>query len=180
MAAHGERSAGAVPGSQGEITPEEIREALADLVKEGELTQAQADEVVRRVFEDDGDNSPAFNINEIVESAMKPTDIGYAIQCLKGGFKVRRIGWRNKDKFLWFKPPAGVKAEWCKDPMLRKLVEANGGEMPALGTICMYLSVDGKPTFLTGWSPTPCDLLADDWECLPEEGVPADDGAQEG
>jgi hypothetical protein len=28
----------------------------------------------------------------------------------------------------------------------------------------MYLEVDGKPTILTGWHPTPCDLLAEDWE----------------
>lgn len=107
---------------------------------------------------------------------MMPCNIGYAIALLKGGHKVRRAGWRNKSKFLWFKPPAEVKAEWCKDPQLKELAEKNGGMIPALGTVCMYMEEDGAPTpqILTGWMPTPCDLLAEDWECLP------DDKAQEG
>ena len=54
---------------------------------------------------------------------MNPCDIGYAIQCLKSGHKVRRHGWHDQSKFLWFKPPANVKAEWCKDAQLNKLFE---------------------------------------------------------
>ena len=99
---------------------------------------------------------------------MSPCDIGYAIQLLKSGHKVRRHGWRDQSKFLWFKPPANVKAEWCKDPQLNKLAQDAGGEIPALGTICMYMTLDGSPTTLTGWHPTPCDLLAEDWTCLPD------------
>lgn len=105
---------------------------------------------------------------------MMPCNIGYAIEMVKQGHKVRRSGWRNKSKFLWFKPPADVKAEWCKDPQLKKLAEKNGGMIPALGTVCMYMEEDGEPKILTGWMPTPCDLLAEDWECLP------DDNEQEG
>ena len=95
---------------------------------------------------------------------MGPHDIGWAIRALKNGEQVRRAGWRGKDKFLWFKPPVGIKAEWCKDPKLAKLAEEAGGTIDGLGTICMYLEVDGKPMILTGWHPTPCDLLAEDWE----------------
>lgn len=95
---------------------------------------------------------------------MGTLDIGWAIRGLKFGKKVRRRGWRDKRKFLWFKPPVDIKAEWCKDPELAKLAEEAGGTIPGLGTICMYLQVDGKPMILTGWHPTPCDLLAEDWE----------------
>lgn len=97
---------------------------------------------------------------------MPTTDIGWAIRGLKYyGKKMRRRGWRDKRKFLWFKPPANVKAEWCKDPKLRELAEAAGGEISALGVVCMYLiDVAGTPRILTGWHPTPCDLLAEDWE----------------
>ena len=59
-----------------------------------------------------------------------------------------------------------IQADWCKDPKLKKLAEGNGGSIDGLGTICMYLEGDGKPTILTGWHPTPCDLLAEDWEEL--------------
>ena len=101
---------------------------------------------------------------------MMPCNIGYAIALLKSGHKVRRAGWRDKSKFLWFKPPAEVKAEWCKDPQLKALAEKNGGMIPALGAVCMYMDGDDgvTPQILTGWMPTLCDLLAEDWECLPD------------
>ena len=92
-------------------------------------------------------------------------DIGWAIRGLKLGKKVRRRGWRDKRKFLWFKPPVDIKAEWGKDPELAKLAEEAGETISGLGTICMYLQVDGKSMSLTDWwHPTPCDLLAEDWE----------------
>lgn len=96
---------------------------------------------------------------------MATLGIGWAIYSLKYcGRKVHRRGWRDKDKFLWFKPPAKIQADWCKDPKLKRLAENNGGSIDGLGTICMYLLVDGMPTILTGWLPTTDDLLADDWE----------------
>ena len=54
---------------------------------------------------------------------MPTTDIGWAIRGLKSGKRVRRRGWRDKRKFLWFKPPIQIQADWCKDPKLKKLVE---------------------------------------------------------
>jgi hypothetical protein len=60
---------------------------------------------------------------------------GHAIKALKAGHKVARKGWNGRSMFLWLKPAATVKAEWCKDPMLKGLAEANGGEIEALGTI---------------------------------------------
>lgn len=90
--------------------------------------------------------------------------IGWAINSLKFGLKVRRRGWRDKSKYLWFKPPVKIQADWCKDPKLKKLAEGNGGVIDGLGTICMYLEVDGVPTIQTGWLPTLEDLLSDDWE----------------
>jgi len=92
-------------------------------------------------------------------------DIGWAITSMKEyGHKVRRRGWQDKRKFLWFKSPVKIQAEWCKDPMLKDLAEAAGGCIDGLGTICVYLTVESVPTILTGWLPTLEDLLADDWE----------------
>lgn len=53
-----------------------------------------------------------------------------------------------------------VKAEWCKEPHLKKLAEANGGEIEALGTIRM-LTADKK--ILTGWLASQTDVLSEDW-----------------
>ena len=80
-------------------------------------------------------------------------DIGWAITSTKEySRKVRRRGWQDKRKFLWYKPPAKIQADWCKDPMLKDLAEAAGGCIDGLGTICMCLAVESVPTILTGGS----------------------------
>lgn len=90
---------------------------------------------------------------------------GHAIQALKAGFKVARKGWNGKSMFLWLKPAATVKAEWCKDPMLKELAEANGGEIEALGTICMFTA---QKQILSGWLASQTDMLSEDWVILSE------------
>ena len=85
---------------------------------------------------------------------------GEAIEALKRGKKVARKGWNGKGMYLWLKPAATIKAEWCKDPILKHIAEANGGEVEALGTICMR-TADGK--ILTGWLASQTDMLLEDW-----------------
>ena len=87
-------------------------------------------------------------------------NFGNAIAALKDGKKVAREGWNGKNMFLWLKPAAVIKAEWCKDPLLKELAERNGGSIPALGTICMY-TAHGE--VLSGWTPSQTDVLSDDW-----------------
>lgn len=87
-------------------------------------------------------------------------DIGYAVKAMKDGHKVTRPGWNGKGAYLWMKFPVTVKSEWCKDPMLKDIADANGGEIEALGTICMK-TADNK--ILTGWVASQTDLLANDW-----------------
>ena len=94
---------------------------------------------------------------------MGQMDFGDALRCLKKGLKVCRQGWHHGDKFLWRKPATTIKSEWCKDEKLRSIAEANGGEIDGRPVICLYLTVDGRPTILTGWNPLPCDILAEDW-----------------
>lgn len=87
-------------------------------------------------------------------------DFGNAINLLKNGYKVTRLGWNGKGMFLWLKPAATIKSEWCKDPVLKGIVDAAGGQTEALGTICMK-TADGK--VLTGWIASQTDMLAEDW-----------------
>lgn len=90
-------------------------------------------------------------------------NFGQAIEALKEGKKVTRKGWNGKGIFLWLKPETVVKSEWCKDLILKEIVDANGGETEALGTICMK-TADNK--ILTGWLASQTDILSNDWEIL--------------
>lgn len=87
-------------------------------------------------------------------------NFGKAIEALKQGKKVARKGWNGKNMLLWLKPAATVKAEWCKDPMLKAIAEGNGGEIPALGTVCMLTA---QKEILSGWLASQTDMLAEDW-----------------
>ena len=87
-------------------------------------------------------------------------NFGEAIAALKQGSKVARMGWNGKGMFLWLKPQTTVKSEWCKDPLLKSIADKNGGEVDALGTICMK-TADNK--ILTGWLASQTDMLSEDW-----------------
>ena len=104
------------------------------------------------------------------EAAGRPVDgmnFGLAIEAMKKGHKVARRGWNGKGMFLWLKPATNVKAEWCKDEMLRETVESNGGEILWLGTICMYThDSTGRKAVLSGWLASQSDMLYDDWEIV--------------
>ena len=91
---------------------------------------------------------------------MNNLTFGAAIEALKQGKKVTRMGWNGKSMYLWLKPATTIKAEWCKDAMLKEIVDANGGEAEALGTICMK-TADNK--ILTGWLASQTDMLSEDW-----------------
>lgn len=92
-------------------------------------------------------------------------DFGWAINALKAGHKVTRKGWNGKGMFLWLMPATNVKADWCKEPVLKKLAEDNGGEIPCLGTIRMYThDSTGRKAVLTGWLASQSDMLEEDWQ----------------
>lgn len=90
---------------------------------------------------------------------------GDAIAALKSGKRVSRAGWNGKGMYLWLLPAAMVKAEWCREPHLKAMAEANGGEIEALGSIRM-MTADKK--VLTGWLASQTDVLAEDWTILPD------------
>jgi len=118
-------------------------------------------------------NAPDDEFRVLSWMALKPSDkeqgektmtFGEALEALKAGKKVARKGWNGKGMHLWLKPATMVKSEWCKDPELKKLVDANGGELLALGTICMYThDSTGRNAILTGWLASQSDMLLDDW-----------------
>lgn len=97
---------------------------------------------------------------EAVLHEGKEGTFGQAIESLKFGKKVARKGWNGKGMFLWLKPFTLVKSEWCKDPKLKEIADKNGGEIEALGTVCMKTADD---KILTGWLASQTDVLSNDW-----------------
>jgi cytochrome b len=94
-------------------------------------------------------------------------DFGAALAALKAGGRVTRAGWNGKGMYLWLMPAATLKAEWCREPHLKAMAEANGGEIEALGTIRMYtVNAHGRRAVLTGWLASQSDMLAEDWIIL--------------
>lgn len=111
--------------------------------------------------------APAKPVEPDSEPAVPAMSFGDAIEAMKTGKKVTRRGWNGKGMFLWLKPSTNIKAEWCKDEMLKELVEANGGEILGLGTICMYThDSTGRKAILTGWLASQSDILALDWQVV--------------
>lgn len=92
-------------------------------------------------------------------------NFGAAIEALKRGKKVTRPGWNGLGMYLWLLPAAKVKAEWCREPHLKAVAEANGGEIECLGSIRMMTA---QKKVLTGWLASQTDMLAEDWMILPE------------
>ena len=96
---------------------------------------------------------------EVLQEGCEGT-FGQAVGSLKRGFKVARKGWNGKGMWLWLKQETMVKSEWCHDMALKAIADQNGGEIHALGTICMK-TADNK--ILTGWLASQTDMLSEDW-----------------
>ena len=97
------------------------------------------------------------------EAAGRPIDgmtFGQAIEAMKQGKKVARKGWNGKGMYIWLMSCATVKAEWCKEPHLKELAEANGGTIECLGTICMKTATG---EVLTGWLASQTDMWSEGW-----------------
>ena len=86
-------------------------------------------------------------------------DIGKAVELLKGGKKVARLGWNGKNMFLWLKPEFKIQSDWCKDPILLDICEKNGGSIIGLPSVSMK-TVDNS---VVPWLASQTDLLAEDW-----------------
>ena len=75
-----------------------------------------------------------------------------------GGFATRK-DWDGS--FLWMKKKALVKSDWCKDPILKAIANANGGGIEAEQTLCKYDGLNKK--VITGFVPQQEDMASDVW-----------------
>ena len=91
---------------------------------------------------------------------------GEALEALKQGKRVQRVGWNGKGMFLFLLPASdGIPTKVIHDPALKAVIESEvGGEtFDALGSIRMF-TADKK--VLTGWLASQTDMLSEDWRIL--------------
>lgn len=101
-----------------------------------------------------------ISAKEVFSPSTHGMTFGGAIDALMRDKKVARAGWNGKGMWLWLKKGTMVKSEWCCDPALKAIADKNGGEIEALGTICMK-TADNK--ILSGWLASQTDILSHDW-----------------
>lgn len=97
---------------------------------------------------------------------MRKPDIGFAVDALKQGRRVRRAGWNGKGMFLFLLPAGdGIPTKVIHDPALRQVIESEvgGDTFDALGSVRMFTA---HKKILTGWLASQEDLLAEDWEII--------------
>lgn len=92
---------------------------------------------------------------------IEKLNFGQAIEALKEGKKVSRIGWNGKKMFLFLLPAGTIPKQAIHDPKLKEILENNGKDhFEALGSIRMKTADD---KILTGWLASQTDMLAEDW-----------------
>lgn len=91
---------------------------------------------------------------------------GQAIEAMEKGYRVARAGWNGKD--MWIAKGEGdpaLPAERFWNRHTKAFAWSNGGFAEVLPYFLMK-TADGK--ILMGWLASQTDMMADDWEALPD------------
>jgi hypothetical protein len=95
--------------------------------------------------------------------------IGWAVDALKAGLRVRRAGWNGKGMWLSLSDPAAdareIPAEnfWSRNNA--DYARSRGGSAKVLPCVTMKTATG---EILMGWLASQTDLLATDWEIATE------------
>lgn len=93
---------------------------------------------------------------------------GHAIEALKRGYRVCRVGWNGKGMWLALSCDGTrtVPAEKFWSPHNAAHARANGGSAVVLPSITMKTATG---EILMGWLASQTDMLAEDWVILPDD-----------
>ena len=88
-------------------------------------------------------------------------DFGDAIKYCKGGIKIARRGWNEKDMYVIYQKgyPDGVPAN-------KQMAEALKVEEGTIVKINPYLQIKCVDGSISTWIPTINDILAEDWYAI--------------
>ena len=107
------------------------------------------------------DGYVSWSPKEVFEKAYRPVSglsFGLAIEALKQGKKVARVGWNGKGMFVYFVPPASY-------PVQTGAAKAHFGE-GAMVPYNAYMAIKNVNETVSTWVPSVNDCLAEDWMVL--------------
>lgn len=91
---------------------------------------------------------------------LSAMNFGNAISVLKSGFPVRRANWSG-NKFLYFVPSASYSA---MTDVAKSIADEDG-----MVLYKSYIAIRCKDGCVGFYTPTQCDVLAEDWEVVEEK-----------
>lgn len=98
---------------------------------------------------------------------MENLNFSQALDQLKNGFRIQRKGWNGKDMWICYGTGhASLPADSFWNPHTKAFAQKNGGTAPVLPYIIMK-TADNQ--ILMGWLASQTDMLANDWQTVPEE-----------
>ena len=98
---------------------------------------------------------------------MKTVNGLQAFEALKQGKRVARQGWSGKDLFIFMQVPAEINEEIV--PKMQSLPQSVKDEFAKRGGNIRYknqLAMVYPDNTICGWTPSPSDLLEEDWVIL--------------
>jgi len=88
---------------------------------------------------------------------------GQAIAAAREGARITRDGWNGKGQYVYYQPGSVIKAEDCRNKVLKEQAEDLGGSI----TLCPHLDFfSAHKVVQIGWLASQTDMLAEDWRTL--------------
>lgn len=107
----------------------------------------------------------SWSPKQVFEHAYRPVSgmsFGHAIEALKQGQKVSRVGWNGKGMWLVYVPGTKECALIAGTPYHKALAPIDTCEI--LPHIDMWtVNAEGRRAMLPGWLASQSDMLAEDW-----------------
>ena len=104
----------------------------------------------------------SWSPKDVFERAYRPSSgltFGDALQALKAGKRVARVGWNGKGMFVYYAPASTYQARTAA------AIEYFGEN--AYVPYAPYLALKGVDEQVSPWVPSINDVLAEDWVVLP-------------
>lgn len=105
-------------------------------------------------------------------------DFSDALRAVKAGKRARRAGWNGKGMWIALTPGSAIRAMEARAGAAHHLVQeaTTGmvGTMRDLHPVIILPHIDMRAadgSLVIGWLASQTDILAEDWEVLPEHGL---------
>lgn len=98
---------------------------------------------------------------------VNPNSFSSALEQIKRGRRVTRTGWNGKDQFVFLYPGRDVETALTAPTgaLTQEFLASRGGTLRVAGCLTLF---NAQGVLVPGWAPSQGDLLANDWELLPE------------